>query len=131
MIKAINNLFSAVILNKIWGVFYTIFIISLLILMTAFVIYIAKEGFYDYAFNRYNYKIKTIIRDDCLFIYFTPFIVYPKVINYNRIRQIGASMAKEKAPKSYKKLNHVFTVNRNNLTIYKEPSIINNKMAKG
>ena len=70
--------------------------------------------------NRYKYKIKIIVRDDALFIYYTPFWMYPKLINYNRIRSLGVAMAKTKAPKIYKKLKRVYTVNTLNLTIYKE-----------
>lgn len=108
-------------IDRILDYAYYIFIISVLVALLYVVLRLMREGMYEYVMKRYTYKIRIIVRDEALFIYFKPFCIYPKLIDYGRIRKLGLEMAKKKAPKAYKNMiKYIYTVNVHDLMIYKE-----------
>ena len=119
-----NFINQSAIIDIILDCFSNIFILAVLGFMVFFIWNIVKEGAYEYALNTYSYKVKIIIRDDALFIYFKPFWLYPKLINYGRVRDLGIKMDKKKAPKAYKNnIKYIYTVNMLDLMIYKEANL--------
>ena len=125
MITIVKDFLNNSIIDRILEIGYYIFIVSVLISLLYVVWRLMKESMYDYVMNRYTYKIKIIVRDEALFIYFKPFWLYPDLIDYGRIRKLGLNMAKIKAPKAYKNMiKYIYTVNISNLKIYKEPNLV-------
>lgn len=124
-ILVVKDFLNNSIIDKILEMGYYVFIFFVLISLLYIVWRLMKEGMYEYVMNRYTYKIKIIVRDEALFIYFKPFWLYPDLIDYGRIRKLGLDMAKTKAPKAYKNMiKYIYTVNTSNLKIYKEPNLV-------
>ena len=124
IMNSIKEFLNQPIIDKVLNCVYMAFITFIFIAMLYIVWRIAKEGAYDYVLNRYDYKIKIIVRDSALFIYFKPFWLYPKLIDYSRVRDLGIRMAKKKAPKAYKNtIKYIYTVNMYDLMIYKESDL--------
>lgn len=125
IITIVKDFLNNSIINRMLETGYYIFIVLVFILLLYVVWRLIKEGMYEYVMNRYTYKIKIIVRDEALFIYFKPFWLYPDLIDYGRIRKLGLDMAKTKAPKAYKNMiKYIYTVNTSNLKIYKEPNLV-------
>lgn len=125
IITIVKDFLNNSIIDRMLETGYYIFIVFVFISLLYVVLRLIKEGMYDYVMNRYTYKIKIIVRDEALFIYFKPFWLYPDLIDYGRIRKLGLDMAKTKAPKAYKNMiKYIYTVNTSNLKIYKEPNLV-------